>query len=239
MGKKLFNGVIFIVLITLIGLGIYYRGFYERPEPQISEERQRILNLIELNRATAEREAEQAPEEALQGAALNSPEERRAAWEAIRSAIEEARHARVPAVSESEAASPGQQEQGYAGQGETAANYGSLDESYIRDAMEAMIPLLNECYELAREQAPELEGRLVLNYTIGGEPEVGGVVEEVSIHEESELRHPLLDECVQETIYTTELPAPEEGGRVEVTYPLQFAPEDPEEAGLLEPIEAE
>lgn len=160
----------------------------------------------------AEREPEQtevAPAGSLRGSALETPEERRQAWEAIRSAIEEARHARQPAPSN------GANEVVR----EAEADHGALDATYIRSAMEEMLPLLGECYELALEEDPELQGRLVLNFTIGGEPEVGGIVEEVLINEESDLRHPLLDECVSETIYTAELQAPEEGGQVYVTYP--------------------
>ncbi|MFK7998687.1 MAG: AgmX/PglI C-terminal domain-containing protein [Polyangiales bacterium] len=169
-----------------------------------------------------EAEAEQmvagaeAADEPLEGL---SPEARRQAWNDIRSAIEEARRSRIPSALPMAETPPAAE-----------PDYGTLEASYIRDAMDEMIPLLAECYELALEEEPELQGRLVLNYTIGGEPEVGGVVEEVAINEESDLRHPILDECVRETIYTAELPAPEEGGQVQVTYPVNFAPDEPEDA---------
>ena len=145
---------------------------------------------------------------------------RQEAWEAIRGAIERARRSRLgqPPNTAAEA-------QQVPGEG-----VGHLEADYIRDAIGEAVPLLGECYELAREEDDTLEGRLVLQFTIGGEPDVGGVVEEVAIDEESELHHPILDECVRETIYTIELPAPEEGGRVNVTYPVNFTQEAPEEA---------
>jgi hypothetical protein len=111
---------------------------------------------------------------------------------------------------------------------------GTLDRRYIRDAVRAVTPLLEECYELARAEDPTLEGRLVVEFTIGGDPEVGGVVEESEVADDSALRHPILDECVRETMYTIELPPPEHGGRVDVRYPFVFAPDEDDRASETE-----
>lgn len=153
----------------------------------------------------------------------------------LRAAIEAARAARVrEAVAELAAGAPTP-----SGAGETAAGtvhvppeqdterLGRLDPQYIRDAIRDLQPLLRECYELALEDARSsgretLEGRLVTRFVIGGEPDVGGVIEESSVMDESDLRHPLLEECFTETLFTVELPAPEEGGRVTVHYPFVF-----------------
>lgn len=107
--------------------------------------------------------------------------------------------------------------------------FGSLDAQYIQDAIRELVPLFAECYELAREDDDSLAGRLVMEMTIGGEEEVGGVIERAAIADDSELHHPVLDECVRETAYTVELPAPDGGGQVEVRYPLTFSPDDPDE----------
>jgi hypothetical protein len=112
---------------------------------------------------------------------------------------------------------------------ESAEERASLDREYIRDAMREIVPLLAECYELAREEEPSLAGRLVVEFDIEGEPEVGGVIEASTIAEDSELRHPLLDECVRETMYVLALPAPDGPGTVHVRYPLVMSPDDPEE----------
>jgi hypothetical protein len=114
---------------------------------------------------------------------------------------------------------------------EDAERLGRLDPQYIRDAIRDLQPLLRECYELALEDARSsgretLEGRLVTRFVIGGEPDVGGVIEESSVMDESDLRHPLLEECFTETLFTVELPAPEEGGRVTVHYPFVFRSAD-------------
>ncbi len=108
---------------------------------------------------------------------------------------------------------------------------GRLDPAYIREAVRELQPLIAECYELALEEDDTLAGRLVLEFDIEGEPEVGGVVEDSAIGDESTLTHPTLDECVRETIYTLELPAPEGGGMVHVRYPFTFSREGSEEDG--------
>lgn len=119
--------------------------------------------------------------------------------------------------------------EGAAGGSAMEEPHGRLDPQYIRDAVRAVTPLLAECYELARAEDPTLEGRLIVEFTIGGDPEVGGVVEQSAVAEDSALRHPIMDECVRETMYTIELPPPEEGGRVDVRYPFVFSPDEPEE----------
>lgn len=107
---------------------------------------------------------------------------------------------------------------------------GSIDPQYIRDAMQAIRPLLTECYELGlaeaeREGEEPPAGRVVMEYVFAGEPDVGGVVEESRVLEDgTTLSSPALAECLQETLYTLELPAPEGGGVITVRYPLAFAP---------------
>lgn len=106
--------------------------------------------------------------------------------------------------------------------GESEGGY--LEATYIREAIRDLQPLLRECHELASAGltpgSPPLEGRLVVRFVVGGEPDVGGVVEESEILDTSDVRHPLLEECFVETLYTVELPAPERGGRVTVHYPF-------------------
>ncbi|MEZ4365730.1 MAG: hypothetical protein R2939_05520 [Kofleriaceae bacterium] len=53
---------------------------------------------------------------------------------------------------------------------------GTLDRDTIRDAVKEMVPLITECYEAALEQRPDLKGSLVVEFTIEGEPDIGGVV---------------------------------------------------------------
>jgi hypothetical protein len=104
-----------------------------------------------------------------------------------------------------------------------AATAPGLDAAYIRDRVQELRPLLAECYELALHEDPALAGSLIVEFVIGGEPEVGGIVEDSRIDDASTLRHPVLDECVRETMYMAEFTAPAEGGQVTVRYPFRFA----------------
>ena len=114
---------------------------------------------------------------------------------------------------------------------------GRLDPQYIRDAVRQIRPLLAECYDMtvaAAERAgePVPEGQLITEFTLVGAEEEGGIVETSTIDPNSEITHPVLDECLRETLYTLELPAPEEGGRIMVRYPFRFsqAPDEDEPA---------
>jgi len=108
---------------------------------------------------------------------------------------------------------------------------GKLSKEYIRGTVREAIPLIKECYHLALEENPELSGRLDVNFTISGEPDVGGLVEESDVVAEEGLAYnETLEDCVRETVYTLEFPPPEGGGVVKVRYPLRFRPRDEEEA---------
>lgn len=103
----------------------------------------------------------------------------------------------------------------------------TFDKRYIQDVMREARPLLAECYELARDTTPELQGKLTLEFRIAGEPAVGGLVEEVRAVDDTELsRHPVLSECVQETILSLEFIPPEDGGTIVVSYPFVFRNHD-------------
>jgi hypothetical protein len=98
-----------------------------------------------------------------------------------------------------------------------------LSPDYIRERIRELTPMLRDCYDLALHEDPALEGKLVVEFVIGGEPEVGGIVEESRILDESTLRHPVLDECVRETVYMAEFEDPPTGGQVTVRYPFRMS----------------
>jgi hypothetical protein len=101
------------------------------------------------------------------------------------------------------------------------------DADYIRDAMTALLPMVVDCYKQARVAHPALAGTLVVNFTIEGEPGVGGVVTESVIDpQKSEINDPDLGQCVQETMFALEIDPPTNGGTVKVTFPFTFQPKD-------------
>ena len=100
-----------------------------------------------------------------------------------------------------------------------------LDKDYVRAQIRELVPHLKDCYEEARATEPRLGGKLVVEFTIGGEPEVGGLVETSEVLEgESTIVHAGMVECVRETMYGAEFVAPPGGGQVVVRYPFAFDP---------------
>jgi hypothetical protein len=110
----------------------------------------------------------------------------------------------------------------------------TLDKQYIADAIADIRPLIQECFDLGRAQDPKLQkARVVVQFSIVGDEKLGGVVDESKIDEgNSEDTNSLLLQCVRETMYSLELPAPQGQGRIEVTYPFRFdAAEKPDSGG--------
>jgi hypothetical protein len=107
-----------------------------------------------------------------------------------------------------------------------AALLPSLDPSYVREAIkEQLVPVAVDCYNTALQQDPELGGKLILRFTIVGVEEIGGVVEEAEVDEESTLDSEFVRECLRESVMDVTFEPPPDGGRVEVSYPLTFEPE--------------
>jgi hypothetical protein len=98
---------------------------------------------------------------------------------------------------------------------------------YLMKVMnEDLMPLVDECYTLARETQPELAGMLVMNVDIIGDEEIGGVIEAVAPGQDNELVDPGLIECVRESLLSTTLPPPPEGGKDAVALSLRLEPEE-------------
>jgi hypothetical protein len=97
------------------------------------------------------------------------------------------------------------------------------DRDYVQEAMKGLLPMVVDCYNQARETTPTLAGKLVVHFTIEGDPDTGGVVTESTIDPaESEIHDPGLAECVEETMFALEIDPPANGGTVKVTYPFTF-----------------
>jgi RNA polymerase sigma-70 factor (ECF subfamily) len=102
-----------------------------------------------------------------------------------------------------------------------------LDAEYIRGQIIKLIPLIKECYENTLRGQPRTRGKLMVNFTIVAEPDIGGLVTDSTIDPtESTIADADLRECVQETMYGAQFPAPKDGGELHVTYPFVFATEE-------------
>lgn len=116
---------------------------------------------------------------------------------------------------EEEAATPG-------GLVDRSGNRGYL----MRVMNEELMPLVDECYGLARQAKPALAGELRLDVTLLGDAELGGVVDGVEPGKDNGLADPGLVECVQQSILALTLPPPPQGGRDEFSLSLKLTPED-------------
>jgi hypothetical protein len=115
-----------------------------------------------------------------------------------------------------------------AGEVQEPAPAGKLDAAYIQARIrEDLVPIAQECYESALEDDPKLGGKLVMSFSIVGDPSVGGVVDEADADPTSEIQQPDLLECMKESMLSLSFPPPEDGGTVSVTYPFVFAADGP------------
>jgi hypothetical protein len=129
------------------------------------------------------------------------------------------------------AAAAGKKKAGGGVEEEAATPGGIVDRSgnrgYLMKVMnEDLMPLVDECYGLARQAKPALAGELRLDVTLLGDAELGGVVDSVEPGKDNGLADPGLVECVQQSILALTLPPPPEGGRDEFSLSLKLTPED-------------
>ena len=86
--------------------------------------------------------------------------------------------------------------------------------------------LLAECYDLAADEDPDLAGTLGVQFTITGEPAIGGVVDDIEVMEDySTIEQASMRECVRESLYGLELDPPPEGVQEARQVTLTFEPE--------------
>jgi hypothetical protein len=102
----------------------------------------------------------------------------------------------------------------------------SVDKDFIRMSVRELIPLLSECFQEGLARDPKLQGTIVVDFTIEGEPGVGGVIGESRVDTAaSDLKDATVHECVAATMHAIQIAPPPHGGTVRVRYPLAFAPE--------------
>lgn len=103
----------------------------------------------------------------------------------------------------------------------------SLDPVYIRETIkDQLVPVMVDCYNtVLTKQDDKAGGELIMNFTIVGVEDVGGVVEEAEIDETSSFQNEFMRECLRESLFAVTFDPPPDGGRVQVTYPITFSPE--------------
>ena len=103
-----------------------------------------------------------------------------------------------------------------------------VDKAYIRRAVRELLPLLRDCYDQGLERDPKLAGTVTVEFTIEGEPGVGGVIGRSAVDPAATtLADAGARECMQETLYALEIDPPADGGVVTVRYPFAFSSDGP------------
>jgi hypothetical protein len=102
---------------------------------------------------------------------------------------------------------------------------GTISKDDIRAGVRAVIPLLAECYDAAQDRLTNKKGQIIVKMHLTGEPEVGTLIDKADIEGDAHFTADKdLVECFQQTMLSVELPPIAEGGTVDVTYPIAFAP---------------
>lgn len=105
-----------------------------------------------------------------------------------------------------------------------------MDPAYIQSVVRSDLwPMVGKCYEELLARVPAAKGRLELSYTILGEEDVGGLVDEVEVKAEGSVVDEELATCVKESTLSIAFRPPANGGKVTVVYPIVLAPDDPDE----------
>ncbi len=82
--------------------------------------------------------------------------------------------------------------------------------------------LADECVQNALDRQPGLQGMVEINFSVMGDEDIGGVIEEAELGPDNQVHDPGLAECLQESVLSMVLPPPEGSGRrgVRLTLPV-------------------
>ncbi len=98
---------------------------------------------------------------------------------------------------------------------------GPLSKATIRYAIQQIQPMLLECYTSAAPRLPRKTGTIGVTMRLVGEPDLGTVVESVTLGGDAHLlADPALSECMHETLMTIELAPMEISETWDVVYPF-------------------
>jgi hypothetical protein len=91
---------------------------------------------------------------------------------------------------------------------------GDLEEE-VRVMNQELIPIVDDCYDQARERDPDSKGMLALEVRFASAAGVGGIIESIEPGAHNQLDDEELIECVRQSAYSIELGAPGVSGRRE------------------------
>lgn len=101
----------------------------------------------------------------------------------------------------------------------------SADKSGIQSAMREITPAIRECYDGWIQDNREMQGKLVVKFTIGADPGADEAkVQSVNLPE-SELGNPLMEGCVLNAVSGLRFDVPDDGN-LTVNYPFRFSAQE-------------
>ena len=102
-----------------------------------------------------------------------------------------------------------------------------VDRDGIQAAMTSQIDSIRQCYDAWIQKNPDIEGKLVLGFTIepDGEAPEEASVRGVEIKDGSTVDHVFLEGCVVSAVDELRFEAPRDGGVMTVNYPFMFSNE--------------
>lgn len=99
----------------------------------------------------------------------------------------------------------------------------SPDKDGVQGAVREALPAIQECYEGWLEADPGLAGAIKVRFTVEADGEEARVTSASLLS--STMAHPFVEGCVLNAMSGLRFDPPE-GGRLDVTYPLRFAPSE-------------
>ncbi len=104
---------------------------------------------------------------------------------------------------------------------------GQIDPAYIQSVVhDDYFPLAKSCYAELMSRQPDAGGRLSFDFTIVGNPQIGGIVERAEVADGSTIDDPAMVTCMRESMLSMTFSPPPHGGVVTITYPVDFSPVD-------------
>lgn len=109
---------------------------------------------------------------------------------------------------------------------------GELGEENLRVLNHELIPLVDGCQDQARERDPRLSGMLALDVKLAGAEAVGGIIETLEPAPDlNQIADAELIECVRQSAFSIQLPAPTKSGRSELQLTIPLDDPRPGDAG--------
>jgi hypothetical protein len=96
---------------------------------------------------------------------------------------------------------------------------------YVQQALrEQYVPVAKACYEELLSRDAKANGRVVVRFSIVGDPDTGGVVDRVEFTDETTFEDSDFTQCMRESMYASIFEPPPEGTpEVSVVYPLELS----------------